>query len=188
MGWTSCHVAGKIDRKEEIRKYFESEDCPTKVLKMATKGSVVYAAVEYHDQEGERVVFATVFLTQINSNDYYNFSYKDLDESAGPFESDCPASILNLLTPTDNQYANEWRKNCRDNIESSKQKKKNPYSLNNLEVGAKIETRDPRTEEPLILQKYIPFGGKRAIWVNESVTFKYKVETIERMGYKVTAQ
>jgi hypothetical protein len=36
-----------------------------------------------------------------------------MDETCGPYEKKCPLSILNLLTPTDNEWANEWRKQCR---------------------------------------------------------------------------
>jgi hypothetical protein len=31
----------------------------------------------------------------------------------GPCEAECPAAILDLLTPTDNAHATEWRKRCR---------------------------------------------------------------------------
>ena len=40
-----------------------------------------------------------------------------LDESMGPCEADCPARILDLLTPTDKEYAREWRAHCRANLE-----------------------------------------------------------------------
>jgi hypothetical protein len=33
----------------------------------------------------------------------------------GPRECDCPNSILDLLSPTDHQYAQEWRARCRHN-------------------------------------------------------------------------
>ena len=45
---------------------------------------------------------------------------KIVDESMGPFEDKAPASILDRLTPTDNDYANEWRAKCRANIAKKK--------------------------------------------------------------------
>ncbi len=33
--------------------------------------------------------------------DYFNFSYNDMDESAGPSYYDCPKGILDMLTPTE---------------------------------------------------------------------------------------
>jgi hypothetical protein len=31
----------------------------------------------------------------------------------GPCDHDCPAAILDLLTPTDSDWANAWRQKCR---------------------------------------------------------------------------
>ena len=42
--------------------------------------------------------------------------YKDMEESMGPYECDCPALILDLLTPTDRDYALHWRARCSENI------------------------------------------------------------------------
>lgn len=39
--------------------------------------------------------------------------YKDMDETMGPAESECPNRILDLLTPTEHEYAQEWRARCR---------------------------------------------------------------------------
>jgi hypothetical protein len=36
-----------------------------------------------------------------------------MDETMGPLEARCPERILDLLTPTDNEYANQWRHDCR---------------------------------------------------------------------------
>ena len=80
-----------------------------RVEKSAMVGSVYYAAVtslkkyvgndQYEDlPENEQFTFAVVFLTIVDMKDYYNFSYKDMDESCGPFSYDCPESILKMLS------------------------------------------------------------------------------------------
>jgi hypothetical protein len=88
-----------------------------RVLKSALNGMrVYYAAVEHESLvTGAKSVFAAVCLVRYNLRDKegYIFGYKDMDESMGPCESECPASILALLTPTDSGYANEWRKCCQ---------------------------------------------------------------------------
>lgn len=58
-----------------------------------------------------------VVLSHVNGR---NKSWKYVDDFMGPAEDDCPATILNLLTPTDNEYANDWRERCRKNIERKK--------------------------------------------------------------------
>ena len=161
MGWTSYHAThykkGKIDRKAECDAYFMEglNKGHFNVLKSAMVGSTYYAAVqpmlksngknengEYIYEpipENERTTFGIVFLTSADSKDYYNFSYKDMDESMGPYESECPKGILDLLSPTDNEYAKQWRARCYENIA----KKKNPNSLNKLPEGTVIKVKLP---------------------------------------------
>src|SRR3546814_18963579 len=39
-----------------------------------------------------------------------------LTENMGPCEADCPAAILDLLSPTEHEYALDWRARCRANL------------------------------------------------------------------------
>ncbi len=84
---------------------FERPDAISKVLRSALVGMrVYYAAVEQvRIATGEREVWAAICLVRYNPRDRegYIFGYKDMEESMGPYECDCPASILDLLTPTD---------------------------------------------------------------------------------------
>lgn len=157
MGWTSYRAThykwvGKgikrsyvVDRKAECDAYFMEglNRGYYDVLKSSMVGSVYYAAVKplqrySKDDDGneiivdiptnEQKVFGAVFLTSTDSKDHFNFSYKDMDESYGPCYYDCPKGILDLLTPTDNEYANNWRAKCREQLE----KKKNPNALSKL--------------------------------------------------------
>jgi hypothetical protein len=98
-------------------------------------GKGVYEALP----ENERTTFGVVFLTSTDVKDYYNFAYKDMDESCGPGACNCPKGILDLLSPTDNEYANEWRNACYENIA----KKKSKNGLNKLPVGTIIKVTMP---------------------------------------------
>ena len=80
---------------------------------------VYYAAAErILNAESTRSVFAIVCLVKWapRARDGYIFGYKDMDESVGPCERDCPAGILDLLTPTEYPYAIKWREECRANL------------------------------------------------------------------------
>lgn len=105
MGWTSYSATeyknGKIDRKAEIEK---ESPFIGKALKSAMVGSTYYAAVD----TGKQVV-GVVILTQVNGTE---FGYKMISEFDGPTESKCPASIIALLSPTDNENALQWRAKC----------------------------------------------------------------------------
>lgn len=52
----------------------------------------------------------------------------------GPYEDDCPRSILDLLSPTDNEYANAWRARCRARLERRARK---------LEHGDRVRLETP---------------------------------------------
>ena len=91
-----------------------------KVLASACPGNRVYYAATQVITDGKPgEVFAIVCLVRWNPHDKEGFilGYKDMEESMGPHEADCPARILDLLTSTDKQYALDWRARCRANHE-----------------------------------------------------------------------
>lgn len=191
MGWTSYHATyyknGTVDRKAECDAYFmEGLNAGFyRVIKSALIGSVYYAAIEnlkrYSKEkdesgnriiedipENERITWAAVFLTSVDSRNYYNFYYKDMGEDMGPAEDRCPASILDLLSETDSEYALEWRERCRKNIEA----KKNPNALKNLPVGAVIRFTNWKGETVELLKHPAAYQFKRPFWYcQESNTY-----------------
>src|SRR4030095_19238 len=106
MGWTTYYRApGQTDREhfqEELRD-------DLKIIDSTTIKNVFYAACK-DEKTGE--VFALVYLIH-RTRGYYNFGVKAMDETVGPCEHECPDRILDLLTPTDSKWANEWRETCR---------------------------------------------------------------------------
>lgn len=180
MGWTSYHASyykrnGSVDRKAECDAYFLEglNRGHYEVLKSAIVGSVYYAAVRHlkryvgRDENGQDIykdvvnepVFAVVFLTQTDSKDYFNFSYKDMSEDMGPYDCDCPVSILKLLSPTDSEWALEWRERCKKRAEQ----KKSPNALANLPIGAEIQFKWGDDVKTLV--KHPPaFQFKRPFW------------------------
>jgi hypothetical protein len=117
MGWTQTHKP----KGQSLLDFFTSEFNNEKngvtftVLDCAAKLNEAYLAIE-KVEKNIRIVFAVVCLIRYYPKDpYYNFGYKDMDESLGPYCYNCPERILTLLTPTNSKYANEWRQNCRQN-------------------------------------------------------------------------
>lgn len=163
MGWTEYHAKhydkhGKVDRKAECDSLWNT-DC--KVLKSAMKGSVYYCAL----QEPDGTVSGHVILTLgVNRRDpYFNFGYKAISETCGPGNYDCPKGILDLLTPTDSEWANAWRQKCRERLKAKK-----AAWIKDLPIGAKVEwTR--WDGEKIILTKHAPaYQFKTWFWFNES--------------------
>ena len=134
MGWISTYKP----KGEPILDFFArkgvftwSEDCPNtyRVLDSALVNMrTFYAAIEQVNKEtGRRIVWAAIVLVRHYPKDpCYNISWKDMDESCGPCETNCPERILKLLTPTDNEYALNWRAACWTNIEKRKARRQLP--------------------------------------------------------------
>lgn len=114
MGWTGLHR----DKGQSDREFFEQE-FPNgltqngHILECATVGRAFYAAVRDH-KDGN--VWALIVLKQWGKG-YYNFTYKEMSDREGPVEASAPERILNLLSPTDSEYATEWRARCRETAE-----------------------------------------------------------------------
>lgn len=185
MGWTGYHAGyyknGKIDRKAECDDVFTWENGSKKVsvVKSAMVGTVYYAAVRILDEEnGQNDVFGAVALTSVDNSDYFNFKYKDMDETVGPGYYDCPKGILDLLTPTDSEWANEWRAKCREKLASKKEKKTVP-------VGTVIEFK--WGDKTVRAVRHAPaYQFKRPFWMNVD-KFAYIPHTQIPENYTVVA-
>ncbi len=119
MGWLyKQSLGGFAGPRQYLDDQFtyERPDQRVRVVRSALVAMrTYYAAVEIVRSTGECYVIAAVCLVRYNPRDRegYIFGYKDMDESMGPSEAACPASILDLLTPTDRPYALAWRERCR---------------------------------------------------------------------------
>lgn len=170
MGWTSYPATfhkgnGIVDRKAEC-DYVINTESRYAVVKSAMVGSVYYAAVKTVDSDE---VWAAVFLTSVDGNEFF---YKDMEETVLPYEHKCPMSILNLLTPTDNQCANTWRKNC---IEYHK-KVNSPKAFKNLKEGQKVLWSAPNGKlrgfhkgNKVVMTKTKVNGCKRCVWLLDNM-------------------
>ena len=133
MGWLyMTSLKGHSGPRQYLDAQFtyERADLHSNVLRSALVGKrVYYAAVEQvRTASGEREVWAAICLVRYNPRDRegYVFGYKDMEESMGPYECDCPAQILDLLTPTDAQHALQWRARCRENAVACRAKAAKP--------------------------------------------------------------
>lgn len=52
-----------------------------------------------------------------------------LSETMGPYSYDCPASILDLLGPPGNEYAAQWREQCRQRLALTTRRKPAPGDM-----------------------------------------------------------
>lgn len=166
MGWL-IRTHG-LDRGETPDGYLRSQfNCTNAsgtwtVLDSAFVGTTWYAAIHrirpaIIKEDGTTIdaaqnyVFAAVVLTSRRGGE---FGYKDMDESMGPNECDCPERIMRLLTPLDQMpdrsgsYAADWRARvAARRIEKAKQRVTKATML----PGTIIKTAEP-----------LSYGGKQA--------------------------
>ena len=164
MGWTGTFVQcignspNAKERKAELDRLINHGDMQ-EVKKSAMVGTTYYAAVRIKETND---IYGLVILTQgQQKGDTYgcNFYYKDMTETCLPGYYDCPKGILDLLSPTKNEYALEWRAKCREQLE----KKKNGNSISKLPIGTKVVwTRWDGTELTLIKRE--PYAQFKTWW------------------------
>jgi hypothetical protein len=119
MGWTYTSL-GKGQAGDYFRKMLtnDTEERSTELLRGAFRGfREYYGAVKTTIKgTGESYVWGFCAMIDWRKNDSFNFGYKDMDETMGPYMFNCPNTILDLLTdtPHDNESSREWRKACRE--------------------------------------------------------------------------
>lgn len=163
MGWTSYNAThynkhGQIDRKAECDAYWlEGLNAGYfEVVKSSMVGTTYYGAIKPLKRkapdgtvedipQNEQIVFCAVFLTMTNVKNYYNFYYKNMDESMFPGVCECPISVLNVLTKTDNANAIEWRNKCRESLAVKRMYRKSRVLLADLPVGSVIKFSSPKS-------------------------------------------
>ena len=173
MGWTSYHAKyykpnGEVDRKAEMDHLYTWEDNVHKVsvVKSRMVGSTYYAAIKV-EGDGDTKIIGAVALTcgKDRRDPYFNFGYKGMEETSGPYAYDCPKSILDLLTPTDNEHALEWRRKCSENL--AKKKITIPRTATRIEGVIKVGTNASRVGDEVVYEKgwshwsFINYEGER---------------------------
>lgn len=133
MGWTFTHRPKGISTKrffEDSFNYTREDGSYGKILDCKAFLDTVYMAYEIKRKDLPTEVVGVVCLTKY-VKDTYNFGYKDMDETMGPYSYDCPKAILDKLTPTTHEYALKWRENCWKQVTKHEEAKK-------LKVGDRI--------------------------------------------------
>jgi len=186
MGWTYHQKPNNVTEWFKESLTWENEKKKNTCIKTAIKFKEAYAAVETVDKEtGERYVWAACFMLNYTREDYYNFGYKDMSEDMGPNISNCPASILDLLTPVEEhpiseeskKWANAWRERCRKNLAVPK-----------IKFGDKIEFHQKLYGVPddcRVFEK-VRYGRRRNVFKSATgYLIRLSKSTLTGYGYKL---
>lgn len=133
MGWTETNWTKGTKVKDWFKENYNHEnDCVKQTVLDAAlvARTEAFAAIEQVNKEtGERKVFMAVVIMKF-SGGYYNFMYKDMDETCGPNICRCPKRLMKLLTPTEHEYALNWRKRVDEYWEQKDKSNKTRAKLN----------------------------------------------------------
>ena len=156
MGWISLHLS----KGESAKAYLDNvyggiiyDKSGEPIIEHKILKSVLVNFREYYcalsivdNRTGSKRVIAGVAKIEYNNKDYYDFSYKAMDETSGPFLYNCPESVFNLLTETDNEFAIEWREKQKKIIDQKK-------ILSSMTPGSEIFFKMNEQSETRVLTK-----------------------------------
>jgi hypothetical protein len=111
MGWSSMEHYGRKTAdlvKEDLGSSYEI------VERSGVTNGVLYLAVKHLKGEKEGLVSAVAVLYR---RDKVWLTTKWVSEEMGPYESTCPAKVLDKLSPV---CAQEWRDRCRKHLAKPK--------------------------------------------------------------------
>lgn len=149
MSWES-ETTKPSDMEAWLRKQFTGPNSTVLALELASEEA--YAAVEERRSDGSVAVEGVVILLRFpRGRKETGFDYRILPEDAGPFADTCPKYVLDLLTPTDDDLAQDWRARCRHNLR---------FPKGSLKLGDII-----RLEEAIVVRQYDPQDTFRVIEV-----------------------
>lgn len=183
MGWTGISVWSnptQKQRKEILDSEFTWFDYNSnkggEVIKSSMVNNVYYGAIQsYKKDENENKtilnIFGIVCLTQFRDHE---FMFKDMSEDMGPYEYNCPFSILQKLSPIPNNgtgdiWAKEWRNKCLETI----------YLKQLLQKYTKIKIKFNKEEVELIKVQDSRFFKGKPYWTDGMLRYPDKYITVD---------
>lgn len=105
MGWLfRCDPRYKRDDLIKDLRRPDRWSAGTTLLQACTKGNHHW----YLAKTGDTIWIGLDLMQGGGRNQ--GWGYKDMDETVGPYQTDCPISYINKASPTEHEYANAWRK------------------------------------------------------------------------------
>ena len=190
MGWTGRYLDSCPKGQERIMEAIKQEgynfceaDRRSRVIGCALVGNTVYLAVKY-DSEIEHCVYGTVILTAYNKK-RGEFLTKGMSESMVPCSYDCPKRILDMLTPTEDECSNEWRKLCAEKRKSKAERRRDD-ELQKLPYGTQIRllgSDGGRDFNGVIVT--VSHRNNRRAFIDWKNMYKYSKPLVEKVGWEI---
>ena len=119
MGWLTHDQYERLNTAG-IRTYFEKAFNPCTIHYMSVQNfREVYMVLSRPEFPNERFAMVCLII-----NTPKEFGYKDMDETCGPNYYNAPKKLLEMLTPIESEWANQWRADCWNKIAAQARLKK----------------------------------------------------------------
>lgn len=190
MGWLTMPFAA-MGGHPTAKAYLDAQFTYTREVDGSSKGLRVlasscpqnrtyYAATQVMTNGVGGEIFAIVCKVHWcpGSKTNEQFGYKDMEESMGPFEDDCPQSILDLLTSTDSDHALDWRRRCRARLERRSRKIEDGDGIR-LETPLKFV--DGHTGSEFIVEK----RGRRISFRDPETCQRYRITGFRDLAWQL---
>ena len=157
MGWLFSSEwptkAAMIKHLTEPGGAFSSK---VRTIAKALRGNTLWSVIEYAEDsesypKGTRAILC--FLLESDNKRGNGWGYKDMDESMGPAEVNCPLSFLDMV-PDPGGYATEWRAKVR--AEAARK----GLIKAAAKLGARLILRDGCKPAVLTVEKLKPLMGR----------------------------
>jgi hypothetical protein len=168
MGWTYYHKPKGIKAIDSIKENsLGREWCEKHFVTASASLGAVFVVGKFHEPDSKVYVpdadgmvrAILVFKIQSVPKDHYNFGYKDMTETCGPYGCPCPPSIIAAASPLQDpigplpEYSS--LKSARNYREGSLAASKAKAAKKALKVGAKIKLPKPLMFGGIALDEFI---------------------------------
>ncbi len=119
MGWLISHNMTKAQQVAELVKGWSNDKKGCRFLAHSVRGNVLYAVGQSFDRtKPEAFEDRWIMVCLLRKDRGYGWGYKDMSESMGPVESNCPLKFL-AMAPV---ACETWRVRVRATHEKRRQK------------------------------------------------------------------
>lgn len=173
MGWTFSS-SWPSKKAVHVELFTQLGGADRVIDQAATSGGAHYWAL-VRGTDGQ----TAVFLGLVGAQRGYGYGYKDMDETCGPCEVDCPLRLIDAADAPLNEWAREWREKVRAyHVTASKKRAQTATNRKSLRVGSKIVLHERFTPRgPLVVTNVNPLRASHEFAVYR-VRFSQVAEVI----------
>lgn len=168
MGWTFYYKPKGVKAVDSIKNGCGAEWLEKHFVAASATREAVFIVAKFHEPESDvyepdadgtvRVILVYKIKSVPNASDGYNFGYKDMSETMGPYGCPAPASIIALASPLRDKIGPEPEysslRSARAYREGSLQYKAVKAVKRSLKIGQRVKLPKPLSFSGIELDEF----------------------------------